>query len=360
MELQQEFTSDMSADQKGTPPSSFQDQNPRSKTSLGSYFFIPAWIFAIVGVIFLCSIVFSLLDNALDICSWGGGDLGFSEARCPAIFVWYPILNGFLSVVILVMMFGGVFIIVPAFLLLYFFAIRQLNKGAGVIAADAWISDENLRRRRLRRIKILKILLIISPLFLISSFFAEQWRGQNWRHNKVIADEKTRIDQEQKFEKALKENPDFCKDVSTWADINNLYIDVPQNGVTDLTLHFPVGYWKGVGTAYVSRENYWNGVDQDEKMEFHVEAQYPGVVDFSSEVSLKIQNNIYLGKFGRGKRYDIRVFTLKDKNLRESRPGDRFNFSHGVFQDYTANTKFSVNDSKLVVQESCITVVSHM
>lgn len=308
--------------------------------------FFLVWAVIFIEIIYLTSALFAFSDNLLGVCSWSMGVWGSISVHCPPILSWY---ETFVSINRSM----RVFLIAPPLLFLYAFSLRLLNK-LEKTSVSAPIVSENIKNNSdLRKIKIIKIFLYAFIPIFIMTIYAFGWRASVFNQQKVDI-KKTEL--EEKYIAVSGGDPDFCPDAP-----DDIYL-LRTNAIQNPKLVFPVGYWTGLGVAYLSRENYWDGITADPKREFHLETYFPGVVDFSTEDHLFFRlDRANIGDLGKGKRYDLRIFIVKDKTLSgldKKSFLDKFTFFRGVFKErfVQGGIEFDVNSPDRITKEPCLTV----
>ena len=307
-------------------------------------------LFFALNVLFIGIILFSLSDHILNICSYSRGELGSLNVSCPSLLFWYEIPATFLGDAFLWFFISIFFVFLPevVFVVVYIFAFTLLARKK----EEVEFSVNKDKEKQIKVLNILRLSLVAMPLLLVFSITLIHWTASDSMQKRYAA---IANETEKKYQDTVKNNPDFCQDAP-----EEIYLTTSDSSANP-RLFFNPGYWKGDGVAYLSRENYWDGISEDPNMEFHVETYSPSIIRFSSSSVLAFSPNPSLGKLPVGGRYDLHVFTLNDKMYYESGRNsdeyttDKINFYRGVFKQRSGVT-FTLSSSTMITKEPCLTV----
>lgn len=324
------------------------------KFLFGSPKLILAELFFILNILLLSCIFFSLSDQALNICSYHQREMGSIVVSCPSLLFWYEDMASFLNSIPFWLFFSIFFAFIPEIVFIAIYAVSFNLLARKKEEVELFVSQNKEKEQKV--LKILKLSLFALPFLLVVGIALINWTASSYFQESTTTAQNER---EEKYQNTIKDNIDFCPDAP-----EQIYLTT-SNRAGNPTLYFKPGYWKGVGSAYISRENYWNGATEDVNMEFHAEVYSPGIVDFSSSTSLFFDPNLSLGKIQSGDRYDLRVYTLNDNSYSEierkdeKRIIDHFTFRNGVFAERFVKDgiNFTVSSSTMVTKEPCLTVM---
>lgn len=335
-------------------PSSMESEDT-SSYAIFKWFVSPDTIFATIfflaNIILLFIVGAVILDSIFSFCTYSLGEMRTGSASCPFGLHWYEVavayLYSFFTWIYLSLFFA--FIPELLFVLLYSFALRKLT--IKIKSYSENITPHGVEGRVMRG---LRMSLFLFPLILIVSVSLIHWRVSDFAKDARIAAITTT---KANILATVKRNPDFCKDAPT-----EIYLtQSPTTG--NPVLHYPVGYWNGLGAAALSIENYWDG-SEDPGMKFHIESYGKagrGIVNFTESTEF---NFTRYGKVQAGETYDLRIYTLngtaQSLHTENDTLADRFHFYKGVFTEVSAiNGKrtFNVYSTPDVTREECITVL---
>jgi hypothetical protein len=312
--------------------------------------------------IFLVSILLIISGvTALNICeSSSGGWLIFSLECDSFLLGWYEVLIILIGVGFFYVVFGSVYVLfIPEiiFIFVYFYAFILLTRKKEKVSSSVYVYKE----KQLRVLKWLKVSLILTPILviiIIFVFFDAHEKGRQ----KMYEGLHSRI--EQRYKEIIKNKPDLCPDAP-----EGFYLDVEAVQTTNTKQKFwdkvavlKPSYWKGVGVAYLSRENSWDGLAKDSEFR---QVQNPAyrLIDFSSSTSIVFGSfadgeryqSTGLGEFRKGSKYDLHVFILNDTVYSNG----RFTFDGWSFTDKNPNTaygSFTIRTPSLVTAQPCLTL----